>query len=227
MLRPPKAVRREPRARVAIVTCGALVVGLRGLLAEHQWSADVYAIDALYHLRPEKIPDAARTLLQEIHDRYEEVVLLYGDCGTRGELDHVLDEFGATRPPGMHCYQMLLDDSYADLVDRSPGVFFLTPWLIRNWERAVLRPLGLLEHPELRENYFAHITQVVYVDWPPKSQLVDEARAIAAWLEHPLAIAFSNGGTIASHLARAFDRLKAAEAQASERPTGGRGARAS
>jgi uncharacterized protein DUF1638 len=224
-LRPPRPVRRDPRSRVAIVTCGALVVGLRGVLAEHDWSADIYAIDALYHLRPERIPEAARALVHEIRDRYEEVILLYGDCGTRGELDQIIDELGATRPPGMHCYQMLLGDGYRDLVDRSPGAFFLTPWLVKNWRGAVLQPLGLLEHPELRDHYFAHITHVVYIDWPPTSRLLEEAHAVAAWLERPLTLAFSDGGAITSHLERIFARLAAGEAQTVRQPTGGGRAR--
>ena len=37
--------------------------------------------------------------------RFDHIAVLYGDCGTGGLLDQVLEEEAIERIPGPHCYQ--------------------------------------------------------------------------------------------------------------------------
>jgi hypothetical protein len=60
---------------------------------------DILALPALLHNRPEEIPCAVRDRIREAREHYERVVVVYGDCGTGGQLDAVLDEEGVPRVP--------------------------------------------------------------------------------------------------------------------------------
>src|SRR5207237_565063 len=109
---------------------------------------DVYGVSALLHLYPDRIVEAVRDRLRALRPRYRRLVVVYGDCGTFGKLEPVLEEFGAARLPGPHCYEMYAGaEAFGRLAEEQPATFFLTDWLVRNFERAVVRGLGLDRHP--------------------------------------------------------------------------------
>ncbi len=186
---------------VALVVCGALVEDVRSLVRSRAWDADVYGVSPLHHLRPERIVDAVAERLERLNGSYERVVVVYGDCGTAGRLDTVLRRYGATRPAGPHCYELLAGERFAEITRARPGTFFLTPWLIRNFERTVVRPLGLDEHPELVSSYFRHFTDVVYLRRAPDPALDRRADEIARFLGLRLEVTDSGLGELERRLA--------------------------
>jgi hypothetical protein len=93
-------------APVALVVCGALAADVRRVLAERGWQADLYGVPAAYHMRPASIVAAVDEHLERIRDHYRKVIVVYGDCGTAGELDRVLERHRAERPAGEHCYEI-------------------------------------------------------------------------------------------------------------------------
>jgi hypothetical protein len=163
---------------VALIVCGALVQEVQAIARRRGWDADVHAVSPLLHLHPERIAPAVEEKLQELDGRYETVVVVYGDCGTVGRLDEVLRRRGTTRPEGAHCYELLAGDRYLEITRVSAGTFFLTPWLIRNFDRYVTGPLGL-EDPELVHDYFRNFTDAVYLRRSPDPGLERRAREIA------------------------------------------------
>ena len=101
--------------------------------------------------------------MQEI-DNYDRILLGYADCGTSGGIDALVDEFGLTRLPGAHCYQMFMGTrAFDELMSEHPGTFFLTDFLVRQFQSFVVKGLGLDEHPELKEIYFGGYERVVYL----------------------------------------------------------------
>ena len=147
-----------------MVACGALVRELRTVLGQlpgGDRSFDVVYLPANLHNRPEQIPLAVERAVAEAepHDR---VFIAYADCGTGGLLDPVVEQLGATRLPGAHCYEFFAGAStFAALADAEPGTFYLTNFLARHFEALVVEGLGFDRHPELRDQYFAHYTRVV------------------------------------------------------------------
>jgi hypothetical protein len=138
---------------LAIIACGALVREVREIAARRGWDADLIPVPALDHLSPKKIAVDVERELDTIAGRYERVVVAYGDCGTFGALDRVLDKHGAVRTAGPHCYEMYGGPELAAEGDTRIGTFFLTDWLVRNWDKAVVDGLGIGRFPYLKDTY--------------------------------------------------------------------------
>ncbi|HYF11642.1 MAG TPA: DUF1638 domain-containing protein, partial [Actinomycetota bacterium] len=112
---------------------------------------------------------------------------VYGDCGTGGRLDAVLARYPAVRPAGFHCFQWYAGELYERFAD-DIGIYFLTDWLVQNWERATIKGLGLDRFPWLKETYFGNLTRILFVRQHADAGLERKAREIAEWMEKPLEI---------------------------------------
>ena len=101
---------------------------------------------------------------------YAEIFVAYGDCGTKGALDEVLREEGVERIAGAHCYEFFATPGvFAALAEAEPGSFYLTDFLLRHFDRLVIRGLGIDRHPELLPVYFGNYRRVVYLAQAPKA----------------------------------------------------------
>ena len=186
----------------AIVTCGALGPEVKEMVERRGWNADIHGLSAMLHLYPARIVSELRTKLEQLAPRYDRLVVVYGDCGTAGRLEPVLDEFGAARVPGPHCYEMLAGEQlFARVSDENPATFFLTDWLVRNFDRAVVRGLGLDRYPDLKPVLFGNYEGVLYLRQVPNPKLAEKADRIAAYLELPLEIRDVGLGELEDRLA--------------------------
>ncbi len=171
----------ENSAPILVITCAAIAREVNELKKLGQWSQmDLQAITVDLHARPEKIPAAVAEKIDEARDRYEHIFVAYGDCGTSGELDQVLEERGVKRLPGAHCYDFLAGgDTYQQMQDEEPGTFYLTDFLTQHFQRLVIEILGIDRHPELLEMYFGNYTRLVYLAQTDSDELTEQARAAA------------------------------------------------
>jgi hypothetical protein len=173
----------------ALIICGALGREVKDIVDRRRWDVDIYGVSALLHLYPSRIVDELRARLRALRPRYDKLVVVYGDCGTTGKLEPVLDEFGATRLRGPHCYEMFAgEDRFKAIAETRPATFFLTDWLVRNFDRAVVRGLGLDRHPELKPMLFANYEAILYLRQVPNPRLGEKAQDIATYLGLPLEI---------------------------------------
>ncbi len=171
----------ESSAPILVITCAAIAREVNELKKLGQWSQmDLQAITVDLHARPEKIPAAVAEKIDQAGDRYQHIFVAYGDCGTSGELDRVLEERGVKRLPGAHCYDFLAGrDSYRQMQDEEPGTFYLTDFLTQHFERLVIEILGIDRHPELLETYFGNYTRLVFLAQTDSAELTEQARAAA------------------------------------------------
>ncbi len=151
--------------RILVITCAAIAREVNTLKKLGQWSQmDLQAITADLHAYPEKIPQAVAEKIDAARDHYDHVFVAYGDCGTGGLLDKVLEEKGVKRLAGAHCYEFLSgSDVFNDLHDNEPGTFYLTDFLAQHFQRLVIELLGLDRFPELLPVYFGNYTRLVYL----------------------------------------------------------------
>ena len=184
------------------MTCGALGREVKEIADRRGWDVDIHGLSAYLHLYPDRIVTELSAKLRELRPRYAKLVVVYGDCGTAGRLDPVLDETGAARVPGPHCYEMLAgEDLFARIMEEKPGTFLLTDWLVRNFERAVVRGLGLDRYPDLKSMLFANYEAVLYLRQVPNPRLAEKAEQIATYLELPLEINDVGLGELETRLA--------------------------
>jgi len=166
---------------VLLLACGALA---REIIAVQQlggWEHVVLeCLPAQLHNTPDKIPGAVRAKLEESRDRYSKVFVGYADCGTGGQLDAVLEEYGAERIPGAHCYEFYAGPrSFAEFSEAELGTFYLTDFLVRHFESLVYRGLGLDRHPELLPIYFGNYKRLLYLAQTESEELEALAREYA------------------------------------------------
>jgi Protein of unknown function (DUF1638) len=177
------------RNAVAVIACGALAGPVRQIAARRGWPVEVHALPAGLHNRPALIAPAAEQLAAALQGRGLRVVLGYADCGSYGALDGVCQRLGLRRLRGLHCYDVLGGaDRVRDLLDREPGTYLLTDYLVRTFDRTVLAGLGLDRHPELWPDYFRHYTRLVWLTQHRSAELGAKAEAIASRFGLPLVI---------------------------------------
>src|ERR1700739_5047565 len=155
---------QRPRGTL-LIACGALGREIAALRRANGWqSLDVRCLPAQLHSRPERIEPAVRAEIEANRGRYAQIFVVYADCGTGGALDAVLRQEGVERLPGAHCYEFLATPRvFAQLAGAEPGTFYLTDFLLRHFERLVVRTLGLDRHPELAREHFRNYRKLVYL----------------------------------------------------------------
>jgi len=171
---------------VAVLACGALATDVVEVVRRLALPVDVHGVSAFDHLDPARLVADVDDRLERLSQRYQRVVVVYGDCGTGGRLDEVIARHPAVRPAGVHCYEWFAGNDFTRITAEQPGTYFLTDWLVRNWQVAVLHGLGLDRYPWLKDTYFRHLTHLLYLQ--QRSGLEREAEAIADYLGLPLEI---------------------------------------
>jgi len=196
------------RHGMLIIACGALANEITALRRANGWNqVDVRCLPAELHNRPEKIPAAVRSLIQASRESYRSIFVAYGDCGTGGLLDQVLREEDVERIPGAHCYEFFATAPvFAALADAEPGTFYLTDFLLRHFERLVIRGLGLDRHPELFSAYFGNYRKLVYLAQAPGPKSREEALAVAMRMGLEFEYRQTGYGTLGTTLSSAVSR---------------------
>jgi len=202
--------------KVLVIACGALGREINDLRKANGWDhLQLTCIDATLHNRPALIPDALRQKIRRHKDDYDTIFVAYADCGTGGGIDRVLEEEGGNieRLPGAHCYQFFAgSERFAELSSAEPGTFYLTDFLAQHFERFVIRPLKLDEHPELRDAYFGNYRKLVYLSQTIGADRLAEAEAAARRLGLDFEHVPCGYGELESGLARIAVRHVAAGA---------------
>ena len=172
--------RREGARRVLVIACGALAREILALRDGPLGAFDVTCLPAQLHNWPERIAEAVRRKIRANRSIYDEIFCLYGDCGTGGALDRVLEEEGVARIAGPHCYAFFAGELAFDaMMAEEPGTFFLTDFLARHFERLVIEGLGLDRFPQLRDDYFGHYRRLVHLAQTDDAELAAKGQAAA------------------------------------------------
>ena len=178
-----------------VIACGALAAEVRRIAKRRGWEIDVHPIPALLHNRPERIAPSLDRSIQRLRARYDTVAVAYADCGSYGAIDEVVYEHGVPRLAGEHCYDVFGRDEVRAALEEEPGTYFLTDFLARTFEHAVVRELGLDRHPELRDDYFRNYTRVLWLAQRPTSATRAAAQRAAERIGLPLQeLAVGNAG---------------------------------
>ena len=188
-----------------VIACGALAREIVALRALNHWPhMVVQCLPADLHNRPEKIPAAVREKIRANRGKFTSIFVAYADCGTGGMLDAVLLQENVERIPGAHCYEFFAGSGqFEALADAEPGTFYLTDFLLKHFDRLIIRGLGIDRHPQLLPVYFGNYTKLIYLAQTESQERIAQGKAAAARLGLAFEYHLTGYGALATSLARA------------------------
>ena len=155
-------IKASGAGRILLIACGALAREILDLKRLNGWGhLDLTCLPANLHLYPDRIPDTVRAAVEEHRRDYEALFVVYADCGTGGQLQAMCERLGVQMIAGPHCYSFFEgNDAFAAKAEMT--AFYLTDFLVRQFDAFVWRPMGLDRHPELRDMLFGNYEKLVY-----------------------------------------------------------------
>ena len=174
----------SPLDRVLIIACGALAPDLVRVRDLNGWDhIDFQCLPAELHNTPQLIATEVKRKIHENRDRYRTIFIGYSDCGTGGQLDELLKQENVERLPGAHCYEMFAgSETFGSLHEAELGTFYLTDFLARNFDRIIVKGLGIDRFPQLKQDYFSNYKKLVYLAQIDDAELDDRAKEAARFL---------------------------------------------
>ncbi|WP_170381031.1 DUF1638 domain-containing protein [Ruegeria atlantica] len=171
----------EGQGQILLLACGALAREILELKRRNGWDhMALTCLPAILHIHPEKITQAVQDAVSKHRDDYDQIFVVYADCGTGGLLEKACAELGVEMVKGPHCYSFFEgNQEFAARGDDETTAFYLTDFLARQFDAFVWKPLGLDRHPELRDMYFGNYTKLVYQAQIDDPDLTARARECA------------------------------------------------
>lgn len=193
------------QGRVLLLACGALAHEVLAVVRANGWThLDLQCLPAKLHLWPEKITEAVRATVAERRGDYDAIHVLYADCGTGGLLQAACDEMGVSLIPGPHCYSFFEGNAtFAARAEDEFTAFYLTDFLVRQFDAFVWKPMGFDRHPELIPMMFGNYTKLVYQAQTDDPALEARAQDCARRLGLAYERRFTGYGDLATFIAQA------------------------
>lgn len=194
----------EGRGRVLLIACGALAHEILALKTANAWDhLDLTCLPAKLHLWPEKITAAVIEAVEKHRAAYDGIYVVYADCGTGGELAEACARMGVGLVPGPHCYAFFEgNETFAAHAETEITAFYLTDFLVRQFDAFVWRPMGFDRHPSLIPMMFGNYEKLVYLAQTEDAALDAKAEESAAKLGLAYERRFTGYGDLAAELAR-------------------------
>ena len=191
-----------PAGRVLVLACGALAREIAAIVDANALAhIDLHCLPAILHNHPDRIPAAVEAAVKARRAAYRAIFVAYADCGTGGRLRATCDALGVEMIEGPHCYSFF-EGNTAFAARNESTAFYLTDFLVRQFDAFVIRPLGLDRHPQLRDVYFGRYRTLVYQAQTDDPDLTERARACALRLGLDFERRFTGYGDLASALVR-------------------------
>ncbi|MEO0484432.1 MAG: DUF1638 domain-containing protein [Pseudomonadota bacterium] len=193
---------REP---VLVLACGALAREILALIELNRWDhMELTCLPAKLHLYPEKITEAVAEAVEKHRATHSRIFVAYADCGTGGLLEAKCAELGVEMIAGPHCYSFFEgNDAFSAKLEEEMTTFYLTDFLVKQFDAFVWKPMGLDRHPELLPMYFAHYEKLVYQAQTEDPALTVLAQEAADRLGLSFERRYTGYGDLATALARA------------------------
>ena len=190
-----------------LIACGALGREVTQVIAMNGWThLAVTCLPAKYHHTPDRIPPALQAKIRANKERYDSIFVLYGDCGTSGEIDRVLTEEGIERIAGPHCFSFFHgNDEFEATHEGEIETFYLTDFFCQHWDKFVWQSLGIDRHPSMPAFVFGNYKKIVYIAQTDNPALQTKAREIADRLGLTYEYRFRGYADLATAMAGAGD----------------------
>ena len=188
--------------RVLIIACGALAREILALIELNTWThMALTCLPANYHLYPDTITDTLEAAVTKPRPNDAVILLAYADSGHVVQLLAKCKELGVSMIKGPHCYSFFEgNDAFEKSSEDEITAFYLTDFLVKQFDAFVWKPMGLDRHPELRDMYFGNYTKLVYQAQINDPALDAKAKQISQKMGLPLERRFTGYGDLEASL---------------------------
>ena len=191
---------------ILIIGCGALAHEVREIIKLNDWeNVRLQCLNADLHNTPKIMPKKIKEAIDTNLNGYSKIFLAYADCGTGGLIDLILKDYDIERLDGAHCYEFYSGSSvFKELSEKEIGTFYLTDFLVKNFDRLVIDGLGIKKYPALKEEYFKNYKNVVYLAQKQDNILESKARECADYLNLEFSTLFTGLNNLENQLNKAM-----------------------
>ena len=178
---------------ILIIGCGAIAHEVSEIIELNNWdNVRLQCLNAELHNTPKILPRKIKEAIDSNINDYSKIFLGYADCGTGGLIDLLLKDYDIERLDGAHCYEFYSGSSvFKELSEKEIGTFYLTDFLVKNFDRLVIEGLGIQKYPSLKEDYFRNYKNVVYLAQLQDNVLESKARECADYLNLEFSVHFT------------------------------------
>lgn len=186
------------KGRLLLIACGALAHEILALKRLNGWDhIDLACLPAKLHLYPDRITEEVEKAVLKHRADFAQIFIVYADCGTGGQLTAKCKALGVEMIAGPHCYSFFEgNDAFAQHEDEITA-FYLTDFLVKQFDAFVWRPMGLDKHPELLPMVFGNYTKLVYQAQTKDPALEAKAQSCARRLGLAYEYRFTGYGDLA------------------------------
>ena len=191
---------------ILIIGCGAIAHEVREIIELNNWdNVRLQCLNADLHNTPKILPAKIKESIDSNINDYSKIFLAYADCGTGGLIDLILKDYDIERLDGAHCYEFYSGSSvFEELSEKEIGTFYLTDFLVKNFDRLVVYGLGIQKYPALKEKYFKNYKNVVYLAQKQDNVLESKARECADYLNLEFSALFTGLNNLENQLSKAM-----------------------
>jgi hypothetical protein len=191
---------------ILIIGCGAIAHEINEIIKLNDWNnVRLKCLNADLHNTPKKLPKKIKEIIDSSFQEYSKIFLAYADCGTGGLIDSMLKDYDIERLEGAHCYEFYAGSKlFKDLSNREIGTFYLTDFLVKNFERLIIDGLGLSKHPSLKDEYFKNYKKIVYLAQKHNDDLELKAKDCADYLNLEFSIHYTGLDNFGNQLNKAM-----------------------
>ena len=191
---------------ILIIGCGAIAHEVREIIELNNWdNVRLQCLNADLHNTPKILPAKIKESIDSNINDYSKIFLAYADCGTGGLIDLILKDYDIERLDGAHCYEFYSGSSvFEELSEKEIGTFYLTDFLVKNFDRLVIDGLGIQKYPALKEDYFKNYKNVVYLAQKQDNVLESKARECADYLNLEFSALFTGLNNLENQLNKAM-----------------------
>lgn len=190
------------QGRMLLIACGALAREILALIRMNGWDhMTLTCLPANLHLYPDRITDAVTAVVAEHRAAYDRIYVVYADCGTGGQLQARCAELGVEMIAGPHCYSFFEGNDNFAAHEEEFTAFYLTDFLVKQFDAFVWKPMGLDRYPEMRDLVFSNYTKLIYLAQTEDPKLDAKAQDCARRLGLDYEYRFTGYGDLAKALA--------------------------
>lgn len=191
---------------ILIIGCGAIAHEVKEIIRLNNWdNVRLQCLNADLHNTPKILPKKIKEAIDSNLNDYSKIFLAYADCGTGGLIDLILKDYDIERLDGAHCYEFYSGSSvFKELSEKEIGTFYLTDFLVKNFDRLVIDGLGIQKYPSLKEDYFKNYKNVVYLAQKQDNVLESKARECADYLNLEFSTLFTGLNNLENQLNKAM-----------------------